>query len=389
MATYNTIFDTTVPGGTYEKFEITVEYDVDQNADTYNDIKVTIKHSADTNSGTEDDIGVAFDLSSFTGISIQDVTVIDFVAGSGAAFVPTSGISQDKVTDDGGAGTTDPGFNISGGGVDEPYDAYVKVSNQGASDGAVQSFSFVLTTDGSVSPYHLDFNTVLNNTDWYIRTQSSDGGEGSSKTLGYICFAPGSLIATPGGERAVEALAIGDLVLTASGQAVPIKWIGRQTVFPWISVSEKMEPVRFRKGALGGGLPHSDLIVTADHGMIVDGLVINASALVNGTTIEFVPVSELPHLITYYHIETENHDVILANGAPSETFVDVPGRRGFDNYQEYLELYGAERIITEMRAPRITCRRMLPDTIRARLGIVDDIVDFDDLGGPFAEALTA
>lgn len=63
--------------------------------------------------------------------------------------------------------------------------------------------------------------------------------------------------------------------------------------------------------------------------------------------------------------------MILANGAPTETFLDAAGRAAFDNHAEYLNLYGTERIIPEMRAPRIASRRLLPDAIRARLGIVD------------------
>lgn len=105
--------------------------------------------------------------------------------------------------------------------------------------------------------------------------------------------------------------------------------------------------------------------------MILDGMVINASALVNGTTIDFVPMSEVPDQVTYYHVETEAHDVIFANGAPAETFVDYFGRRGFDNHQDYIDLYGAERIIPEMRQPRISAGRLLPEKIKARLHIID------------------
>ncbi|MBT8412272.1 MAG: Hint domain-containing protein [Octadecabacter sp.] len=135
------------------------------------------------------------------------------------------------------------------------------------------------------------------------------------------------------GETAIEDLAVGYVIVTASGRAVGIKRVGRQTVDKRLC-GPKMEPVRIRAGALGHGLPHSDLIVTADHGMILDNLLINASALVNGTTIAFVPLSELPALVTCYHIEIEPHDVILANGAPSETFVDAVGRAAFDNFRE-------------------------------------------------------
>ena len=76
-------------------------------------------------------------------------------------------------------------------------------------------------------------------------------------------------------------------------------------------------------------------------------------------------------------METEAHDVIIANGASSETFIDVTDRRAFNNYDEYVALYGIERIIPEMDRPRISARRMLPARIKARLGISDAIEDFD------------
>ncbi|MEY8842593.1 hypothetical protein AB9K41_26480, partial [Cribrihabitans sp. XS_ASV171] len=69
----------------------------------------------------------------------------------------------------------------------------------------------------------------------------------------------------------------------------------------------------------------------------------------------------------YYHVETEDHDVILANGAPAETYVDYIQRRAFDNYAEYLELYDEERTIPEMPLPRISAARLVPGGIRARL----------------------
>jgi Hint domain-containing protein len=190
-----------------------------------------------------------------------------------------------------------------------------------------------------------------------------------------ICFAKDTRIATPTGETAVDALSIGDTIINSDGTCVAVKWIGCQTVHKLFS-GPRMQPVRIRAGILGDDLPHSDLIVTADHGMIIDGLVINASALVNGTTIDFVRMSELPDQVTYYHIETENHDIILANGARAETFVDVVSRSVFDNYQEYLDLYGAERIITEMDRPRISSKRLVPESIKARLGIGDGIAEF-------------
>ena len=191
-----------------------------------------------------------------------------------------------------------------------------------------------------------------------------------TNTLEAACFLAGTRIATPEGERPVEGLAIGDPVCTADGRDVPVRWIGRQVLRATIGrEGEHLRPVRIRAGALGHGLPRTDLMVTADHGMILDGLVINAGALVNGDTIDWVPLADLPASFTVYHVETEAHDVILANGAPAETFIDYVGRSAFDNHAEYLALYGCERIIPEMARPRISTARLLPEAIRARLGI--------------------
>jgi len=187
-------------------------------------------------------------------------------------------------------------------------------------------------------------------------------------TTATLCFGEGTLIATPEGERNVESLQTGDLVLTADGREVEVLWLGRQTLRPRIGVMpEQLQPVRIAAGALGYGLPHSDLIVTADHGMVLDGLVVNAGALVNLDTILWVPMAELATPFTVYHVETEAHEEILANGAPTETFIDYVGRQAFDNYDEYLALHGADRIIRESPKPRISASRLLPPALKARL----------------------
>lgn len=184
------------------------------------------------------------------------------------------------------------------------------------------------------------------------------------------CFAQGTMIAVPGGECAVEDLAIGDLVVTAAGAQVPVRWIGRQTLAK-LFFGERAALVRIAVGALGN---HSDLYVTGDHGMVLDGYVINASALVNERSIHWVSLDDTPDQHVVYHVETERHDAILANGAVAETYLDIPGRGAFDNFDEYLELYGREEVIEENPFPRITTSRLLPDTIRRRFGIVTQAV---------------
>ena len=182
-----------------------------------------------------------------------------------------------------------------------------------------------------------------------------------------ICFAEGTRIATPKGDAAVEDLRIGNMVLTAEGRAVPVKWIGRQSVSTRFGPAERLMPVRFAAGSLGGGLPQTDLTVTADHGMLVDGVICHAGALVNGETITRVPLSEMGERYTVYHIETEGHEIILANGAPAETFIDNVSRSVFDNYDEFEALYGDVPEMQELPYPRAMSARQVPGRIRAGL----------------------
>ncbi len=180
-----------------------------------------------------------------------------------------------------------------------------------------------------------------------------------------ICFMQGTAIATPDGERAVEDLAIGDRVCTADGSMQEVKWIGRQSVTTSAAVPAHVKPVRIRAGALGAHLPVRDLLVSADHALLIDGALVHASALVNGTTI----TRELntPAQFTYYHIETESHALVLAEGVAAETFVDNAGRRGFDNYAEYEALYPVASSVAHMDRPRAKSPRQLPYAVRARM----------------------
>ncbi|WP_083431499.1 Hint domain-containing protein [Nioella sediminis] len=182
-----------------------------------------------------------------------------------------------------------------------------------------------------------------------------------------VCFHEGTQIDTPDGAQSVENLSIGDLVISADGHHLPVKWIGRQTVAPRFGPAERLLPVRFAAGSLGAGLPNADLTVTADHGMLVDGVICHAGALVNGDSITRVALSDLDERYTVYHVETEEHAIILANGAPAETFIDNVSRRAFDNYADFETLYGFVPEMHELPYPRAMSARQVPARIRARL----------------------
>lgn len=180
-----------------------------------------------------------------------------------------------------------------------------------------------------------------------------------------ICFMPGTLIRTPDGEQTIESLTAGDLVLTSEGDAQPVLWIGRQTVSTVFADPLRVLPVRITEGALDDNLPVRDLLVSPDHALLVDGVLIQAGALVNGTTIR--RESNVPVTFTYYHVELADHALILAEGVPAETFVDNVDRMAFDNWDEHLALHPEGRAIAEMALPRAKAQRQVPMATRARL----------------------
>ncbi len=203
-------------------------------------------------------------------------------------------------------------------------------------------------------------------------TLVNDGSGTDAITTTAVCFLAGTLITTPTGPVAVEDLAIGDLVVTVDGRAVSVKWLGRQTLMALFGMPEGRRPVCIAAGALGDNLPNRDLCLTSDHALLIDdGLVralVQAGALVNDSTIRRIPLEELGERLVVFHIETKNHEVILAEGTPAETFVDNVSRRHFDNFAEYEALYGGgSGMIEELPYPRAMSARQVPPSLRARI----------------------
>jgi hypothetical protein len=143
------------------------------------------------------------------------------------------------------------------------------------------------------------------------------------------CFATGTRIATARGEVAVQDLRVGDLVVTTHGGAAlqPVVWIGHSRVN--VARQRAMAPILIKAGALAEGVPHRDLRVSPEHAMFLDGRLVPARLLVNGTGI----VQEVwcPE-VTYWHVELPAHGLLVAEGAVSESYFDDGNRQHFDNH---------------------------------------------------------
>lgn len=154
------------------------------------------------------------------------------------------------------------------------------------------------------------------------------------------CLLRGTLVRTPDGDVPVETLAIGDQIITLDGTAKPLKWIGRHAYAPIVvRLNPAIVPIRIAAGALGPAMPTTDLLVSAEHALYLDGALVPAKLLVNGTTIR--PAPEIAR-VEYFHLELDAPDVLWANGAPTETYVNHGNRHMFGNWAEYVDRYGAE-----------------------------------------------
>jgi Hint domain len=169
---------------------------------------------------------------------------------------------------------------------------------------------------------------------------------------GPSCYLKGTHILTTLGERKIEDLQIGDLVITAGG-AKPIEWIGgrrylRASGQGWAAA---IKPVRVARGALGQDLPHADLFLSQEHRLLLDGGLIRVGDLVNGTSIAIDACADVME-IEYLHIKLSSHHAIYAEGAVAETLLFNPiSLDAVDNLMEYERLYGPANAAEPACAP--------------------------------------
>jgi hypothetical protein len=197
-------------------------------------------------------------------------------------------------------------------------------------EAALQSVTYSSTgdpTNGGTEPNR----TIA----WQVNDGVANSGV-EDTSLSTLCFCAGTQIATPTGEVPVERLAVGDLVLTLDGRRLPINWVGTgQSLLPVGRPDggphegrSPATPVIVRAGALGDDLPRRDLRITKGHSLYLEGVLIPVENLINHRTILW---DDEARKVVVYHIELSTHEVLLANGAPAESYRDDGNRVQFQN----------------------------------------------------------
>ena len=151
-----------------------------------------------------------------------------------------------------------------------------------------------------------------------------DGSGGAFVEVGTaVCFCRGTLIRTPDGDVPVEFLRVGDWVRTWSGRPRPIRWIGTGRMPVTQGHRGPAAPVIVRRGALGDDIPDRDLHVTKGHSLFIDDVLIPVEFLVNHRSIVW---DDRAQEVVFFHVELDAHDILIANGAPAESYRDDGNR---------------------------------------------------------------
>lgn len=176
------------------------------------------------------------------------------------------------------------------------------------------------------------------------------------------CFYGGTMLAVPSGKVPVEKLKAGDLVLTIDGRALPVCWAGRSHVLSRSADPLRCLPVRIKAGALADGMPARDLLISPDHALFINDVLVQAGGLVNGTSI--IRETALPEEFFYYHIGLASHELLLAEDTPAESFLDNSGRMQGAGQAHH---EAPKVFILEMEYPRARSARQVPRAVRRQI----------------------
>ncbi|WP_298862876.1 Hint domain-containing protein [uncultured Sulfitobacter sp.] len=250
----------------------------------------------------------------------------DLFGGAGDDYID-GGTGNDLISGGKGSDTL-----IGGLGKDIFYDLNPGDIVTGGEHGNVDYDSLNLTksANGGKLKVVVDEDNPENGTVYYTDADGKDVGKIVFSEIEQIipCFTPGTRIATPRGEVAVETLAVGDRVVTRDNGLQVIRWIGRRDLTAAdLLMNQHMSPVCICKGGLGNDLPERDMMVSPNHRMLVASektvlyfeeseVLVAAKHLTGLPGVAVARVQEL----TYIHLMFDHHEVILSDGTWSESF---------------------------------------------------------------------
>lgn len=255
----------------------------------------------------------------------------DLLDGGAGADVMTGGADQDSFVN------VNAGDDVDGGSAGVDYDT-LDLRGSAPEGGRLEiTYTSDDREDGFVD---------------YFNQDGSDAGRLNFVEIENVipCFTPGTKIATPRGEVPVEALQVGDRVITRDNGIQTIRWVGaREMTGAEFEMAAHLKPVLIRKGALGNDLPERDMMVSPNHRVLVANektalyfeereVLVAAKHLTGMEGIDVVEVSGT----SYIHVMFDRHEVILSDGTWTESF--QPGDMslagiGEEQRQEIFELF--------------------------------------------------
>jgi len=254
---------------------------------------------------------------------IDDTDTGDGTTGTSDRFVTPDGVSR-QVNETVVYNNTVLTYTLPGGGT-ATWTVTMPVWQLGNGD------LILRITESTLAGAPADFN-VLNVTNITLGTW--DGTNYSAGLVSNfdapppICFTSGTLIETDSGPVAVEALKVGDLVLTQDCGMQPIRWIGSRRVTEAELISNPdWRPIRIRAGVLGPNRPEADLVVSPQHRILTRSKVAermfgDAEVLIAAKhlqELDGIEIADDMTEVTYWHLLFEAHQVVFSNGAATES----------------------------------------------------------------------
>lgn len=301
-------------------------------------------------------------------VSDANLTINNKITGTNGVFNLSNGAHVTLNGTNTGSGQT---FNFSGG--DNTLDITYGNSFTGIIRGFSQGDKLDLNVSGTPSyDATTGILTITSGSAPLFTTYTYDVGKGytgtfsdNSGVVSYVgttpCYLAGSMLRVVGGEKAVEEISIGDRIIAWDNEngvdvTKAVVWVGSKTVIVNASLPDDLAgyPIRVCKDAISDGVPYSDLLITAEHCLFLDGRFVPARMLVNGRSIFF---DRSMQRFDVYHIETEVHSIVTANGMLSESFLNTENHGLFRKNSRVVSLSSTHQLTWDDAAAPLTVSR--------------------------------